>query len=375
MPSYNTNVASNNASTAALFRSIFSIARPILRKIISKTLIEDVGVLKDEVRVKAFEKNSELPILPLFADFENVEVVDAQSLENDMTNMPAFGWPLKDKASELIRKLNDESFQKEDQEGMLVMDVINFKFKLEFEQGYEIIFPVEGPLGVKCQLEIGTSKDMPRAWLELEVPRLRIWYVCHTQTIYLAFMGRPDLIPHIHVNADFGRGDIFNVSIKEEGPLDDVVERILSGFGPHEYLKSTQNNNNKRVSCMGDKVGQLIVKALSKFQNIGNGNPIEIKLKETILETIDTIVFFHENRSISHIDARIEKLEKELELERKAKELKTKELCQDEKIEESQYDQFVVESNSTVPKTESYFFCCGDLGFDNCLNENNVLEK
>ena len=304
----------DNYSTAALFRSLFTISRPILQRLISKQLIEEVGVLKNEVKVESFDENCELPILPLVIDFENIQVVDAKSLRQDMTDMPDFAWPLRDEAPELIRKLDTQDFEHKKVEGLLVLDIIGFQGKFSFEKGHEIVVPIEGPLGLTANLEIGTSKEMPEAWVQIDVPKLRIWYVCHTQMLFLAFMGRPDLKPCLHVNADFGKGDMMNTTITDKGSLDEMVERILTGFGPKEYTRV----GSSEISTVGDKIGQLIVRALARFQNVGNGKPIEVELGPTIEESIKAALYT-KHRPITEIKADIERLQEELALAEKYK--------------------------------------------------------
>ena len=44
-----TGTAASAASTSALVHSFFAIAQPIIRRVISKKLVEQVGVLRDEI--------------------------------------------------------------------------------------------------------------------------------------------------------------------------------------------------------------------------------------------------------------------------------------------------------------------------------------
>jgi hypothetical protein len=302
----NANNNSNNHSTAALFRSLFTISNPVLRKVISKQLIEQVGVLKEETKVTAYTADAELPILPLEIDFENIHIIDSESLEKDMKLMPDFEWPLKEKVSLLIK--NMENFSKERQEGLLCLDIDNFQAKISFEKGYKITLPVEGPFGKSGELEIGTSPDMPQAWIGVQVPKVRIWFVTHTSTLYLAFLGRPDLKPHVHINADFGRGNFLNSTITEDGSLDDVVERILSGFGPQEYTKA-----NSKTSKAGNMIGDLIVSAMGRFGQVGNGRPIIVELKDQIQASLDAALHIQKYRPVAEIKASMALLEQELE--------------------------------------------------------------
>lgn len=57
---------------------------------------------------------------------------------------------------------------------------------------------------------------------------------------YIAFIGHPNLMPHVHVNADRGKGDFLQMVLDEAGSLDDIVESVLMGFGPTKYYEQQQ---------------------------------------------------------------------------------------------------------------------------------------
>jgi uncharacterized protein YejL (UPF0352 family) len=63
----------------------------------------------------------------------------------------------------------------------------------------------------------------------------------------------------------------------EEGALDDIVENVLVFFGPKHKSKP-----DVKTSVVGEKVGKLLVAALSKFKNIRNGKPFKISLENSI---------------------------------------------------------------------------------------------
>jgi hypothetical protein len=310
----------NNSSTSALFQSVFVIAKPILRRVISQILLDDVGLLKDEAPMEKYDRDQpdeSLPIQPLSVQFQNVCVLDSKSLQKDMEAMPDFEWPERDNATVLMKQHGQGVG------GMLVLDLMDFDAKVQFSKGIEMVLPVKGPLGMTGNLEIGSGGDIADAWVRIHVPKLRVWFVDETQMIYVAFLGRPNLIPHLHVNADFGRGDFCNMKVTEDGSLDDVVERILSGFGPNNSNNNNSNpqeensaNPKQDTSFVGTALGALIVQAMSGLQKLGNGRPIEVPLKETIQEAIDTAL--HKPRPVDVIKADIERLEKELERSERA---------------------------------------------------------
>jgi hypothetical protein len=304
-----------NNSTSALFQSLFVIVQPMLRRVISQILMDDVGLLKDEAPMEKYnheQPDESLPIQPLSVQFQHVCVLDPKSLQQDMEAMPDFEWPERDNATVLMKQ------HAQGVGGMLVLDLIDFDAKIQFSKGIETVFPVKGPMGIMGNLEIGSGGDIADAWVQLQVPKLRVWFVHEKQMIFAAFLGRPNLIPHLHVNADFGR-DFCNVNVTEDGSLDDVVERILSGFGPN----NNSNNNNPQeenstnpkqdTSFVGNTLGALIVHAMSGLQKLGNGRPIEVSLKETDQESVDIA-----HRPVDVIKADIERLEKELELSKRA---------------------------------------------------------
>jgi hypothetical protein len=303
----------NNNSTSALFQSLFVIAKPILRRVVSQILMDDVGLLKDEAPMEKYDRDQpdeSLPIQPLSVQFQNVCVLDSKSLQKDMEAMPDFEWPERDNATVLMKQHGQGVG------GMLVLDLMDFDAKVQFSKGIEMVLPVKGPLGMTGNLEIGSGGDIADAWVRIHVPKLRVWFVDETQMIYVAFLGRPNLIPHLHVNADFGRGEFCNVQVTEDGSLDDVVERILSGFGPNNNKNPQEDNstNSKQdTSFVGNTLGALIVHAMSGLQKLGNGRPIEVPLKEANQESVDIAL-----RPVDVIKADIERLEKELELSKRA---------------------------------------------------------
>lgn len=300
----NADDTASTASTSALVHSFFAIAQPIIRRVISKKLIERVGVLRDELPVEAYDEDqpdNTLPIKPITINFEDVHVIDPDTLQADMEAMPDFAWPEREKYRELMTHCSEGGSV-----DMVVLDLIDFDGELRMDKGVEVAVPVKGPFGSQMELEIGYGDDIEEGWVRIRVPKLRIWYVNETKKLYIAFMDRPDLIPCLNVNVDRGKGDFLSVNFTEEGGLDDVVEEVLSGFGPN--LKAKRDSSS---SFVGTKVGGLIVSALSKFKNMGNGKPLEVTMEQAIMKSINKAM--GKSRPPEVIKADIKRLENELE--------------------------------------------------------------
>ena len=299
----NAGVTASTASTSALVHSFFAIAQPIIRRVISKKLIEQVGVLRDELPVEAYDEDqpdNTLPIKPITINFEDVHVIDPDTLQADMEAMPDFAWPEQENYRELMTHCSEGGSV-----DMVVLDLIDFDGELRMDKGVEVAIPVKGPFGTQMELEIGYGDVIEEGWVRIRVPKLRIWYVNETKKLYIAFMDRPDLIPCLNVNVDRGKGDFLSVNFTEEGGLDDVVEEVLSGFGPN--LKKRDSSS----SFVGTKVGGLIVSALSKFKNMGNGKPLEVTMEQAIMKSINKAM--GKTRPPEAIKADIKRLETELE--------------------------------------------------------------
>eukprot|EP00957_Ditylum_brightwellii_P087412 6653622-Ditylum_brightwellii.AAC.1 len=99
---------------------------------------------------------------------------------------------------------------------MVVLDLIDFGARVHLGSGIELAFPVELPMKAKGQIEIGCGGKIKDPWVHMTVPKFRVWLVSGTGMMYAAFMERPDLRPHLHINADMGNGDFANTTITEE---------------------------------------------------------------------------------------------------------------------------------------------------------------
>jgi len=302
----------SKSSTSALFQSVFKIASPFVRRIISKILLDDYEILRNEKPVgkyKPGQPDETLPIHPIGFNFKDIVIVDPECIRKEKKQFPDFEWPK--------HNLNDAS------NDMIVLDLIDFDCSIRLAQGIEISVPIPPmPFGVTGNLEIGANhKSIQEASVRFQIPKLRIWYIHgDIQTLYIAFWGRPNLIPHYGINADFGRGDIFSMEFTKDGSLlDDVVEKILSGFGPEKFYKQTSTSSsdggNAKQSSGGNLIGGAIVQILSKWKNTGYGRPIVVNLRDKIqpsinkLLTDDVIV----PKTVEKIKADMKMLELELE--------------------------------------------------------------
>ena len=113
------------------------------------------------------------------------------------------------------------------------------------------------------------------AYIELYLPKLRIWLLPTTATtattttsntnstnkLYLAILGneRPILVPNLHINVDRGKKDFFEMILSKSGPLDDIITRMLHGFGPKEIferIKQQEKEEKKRRKRTNNKTSK-----------------------------------------------------------------------------------------------------------------------
>lgn len=308
-----------DSSTSALVESVLSIMLPLVRKSLSNQLINDGSVIHHEEPVTTFDEEN-MPIGRIEINIEDVLVQNRSAVLKDIETFPNFQWPEKKRTEELMVNTPGEGRQ------MIVLDLVGFDCKIPFEEGFELTFPAELPMGIKSALEVGCGGKVKKAWIRLLVPKLRFWFVTPTRKAYVAFMGRPQLTPHLHVNADRGKGDFFDITFTEDGSLDDVVEAVLSGFGPEKF-NATKPSTSKTFSswvgnAVGKKIGQLAQSMMGDYK--GKNGPIEIDLSETIQFAIDSAMGIP--RSVEAVKADIALLEKELErsIEAEKKALDTK---------------------------------------------------
>ena len=212
-------------------------------------------------------------------------------------------------------------------QGMVVLDILGAGMQVRFGSGIELTVPIEGPLGITADLEIGSGGSIREAWIQLEIPRLRVWFVTDTRRLYLAFLERPRLVPNLHINVDRGKGDFLDMEFKGGGGLDDTIETVLCGFGPSSSVtmaganeKNKKKGNPRKASTrqgrsrstekqswVANALGRRISEILGAFAGVGNNRPLEIDLNETIQESID--VALGKPRPVKQIIADMELLQ------------------------------------------------------------------
>ena len=305
-------------STSALLETIIPMVLPVVRRAVSKSLIESGSILRDEEPLDTYDERSpddDLPIGPIRVQIESIAMMDTQTVIRDMKRAPHFKWPEKDNVEELMKNKPHVGRQ------MIVFDFVGFDIVIPLGRGIEYTFPAQF-LGFKTNIEIGCGGQIKEASVQLRVPNMRVWFINKTRKLYVAFMDRPQFIPNIHVNADRGKGDFFNLEFMEEGELDDVAESILAGYGPDFKQKTTQNKNAKNKK---NWVGAAIGKQISNLIEMSSGSggkksALEIDLSATIQASIDAA--FGKPRPVEVIKGDIARLEKELELSMKQKEVR-----------------------------------------------------
>lgn len=387
--------ADSCSSTATLIRAIIPLVMPIIRKAVSQQLIKDDMVLHKEVKIKDITELHEFPIGPLRIQLDTIEILDYARVQSDVEAMPEFDWPEKERMQTLIETAlhpphNNSSPSsgvhnvQEDPPSMLVFDITGVSIKASLGPDMELEVPaVESGAMVnafgKVKLEIGTGGSIEEAWVKIMIPRFRIWYVSDTKKVYVAFMGRPQVLPHLHVNADRGKGDFWHVELTPKtSALDDIVESVLCGFGPSSLMKHANDNAiqngassspsskpKAERSWVGNALGRTVSQAIGKFAGVGNNRPLEIDLKETIDQTIETAL--GKPRPVDAIQADIERLQKELvvakEYEQLGKNVKNqaeKGQVQEEKKEE--FDNPTPIDLTIVPPEQAFanpLLCCG----------------
>jgi len=267
-----------------------------------------------------------LPIGNIEVTIENVCVMDPSTVQKDMASHPEFLWPEKGNDIPSLMKNVPGIGRK-----MIVLDLIGFNCLIPLNPGMELCFPAELPFGVKANVEIGCGGDVQDAWVRLEIPRVRIWFVSASMKLYVAVMDRPRLTPNLHVNADRGKGDFMNLVLQEDGNLDDVVETILAGFGPKpkkqdesklKKEKDDQKLSTAAASSSSSWIGSVVGKKISEMVRESMGGkadehcPLEIDLSGTIQASIDAAM--GKIRSVDAVKADIAILENELDLAIKA---------------------------------------------------------
>ena len=290
-------------TSSAVIDAFLSMCLPMVRYILSKKLIQKGLVLRDEQLVSLKENGlmENLPIQPLSVQVGAVRLVKAKSLRSDMDARPEFEWPERDQVENLMQSYP------EGETAMVVVDAQDVECEIRLGRGIELAFPINDKLGVMGKLEIGSGGTVEEAWARFYCPTLRFWFVLETGKVYIAFMDKPIITPHLNVNVDRGHGDFLNKTFTKTGTiLDNILGTVLSGFGP-----TTKEEQRHRMdkNWVGDKLGGILQFAIGKYKQIGNGRPIELNLEKIIQSRIHSVF----DRSEKDIRANIVELVQELE--------------------------------------------------------------
>jgi len=301
-------------TTAALVHALIPIVLPIVRRALCKQLIDGGFILRDEEPVISYDNKSsdnDLPLSPIKVLMEGLRVVDAKSVQQDMDLDQDFKWPERERVEKLMKMIPGVGI------GMVVLDLIGFEAEIHLGKGIELALPVDGPMGSKATIEVGSGGKIVDPSLKIRFPKLRVWFVNETSKLYAAFMERPNIVPYLHANVDRGNGDFLDMTITEDGTLDDIVETALSGFGPNRCDAQQREKRSGNFSSFFSKgwvanaIGHKISEEINKVAGMGNGNPIEVDLKEQIDNAKS--VALGEPRPVEEIREEIKLLEAELE--------------------------------------------------------------
>jgi hypothetical protein len=338
----------DDASTAALINVLVPIILPIAQKIISQQLINDKMVIKDEILVEELDEKN-LPLGSIEFNLDDIHVLSYETLAKDINDMPEFAWPETERLQELMKDVPGVG------RGMVALDMTGVKLRLHFGVGIELVIPVDGPLGMKCNLEVGAGGSIKNAWVQVEIPKLRMWFVSETQKLYVAFLERPNMLPCLQVNADRGNGDFMNMEFTAHGTsLDDIVESVLCGFGPSSITmkedEQTKTTKKKR-SWIGDALGRRISQAIGAFAGVGNNRPLEVDLHETVQSGIDSAL--GKPRPIEEIRADIKALEEELAAVKKSQQ------TNEEEKKDSVAERDAMVEDSVANNSAPSLLCCG----------------
>ena len=118
---------------SSLVHSFFAIGQPIIRRVLSKQLIEQIGVLLDEIPFEKWDDemtDADMPLKPLSIQFEDVHVVTTEELWDDINDCPNFEWPERNSYKELMR--HERAGGSVD---MVALDLIEFEGEMRFAKG------------------------------------------------------------------------------------------------------------------------------------------------------------------------------------------------------------------------------------------------
>ena len=320
-----TKACQDSQGTAAFLEALLHMILPPICKSISKSLIDNeddnLTVLLNEKEIPKGGYGAEVQVLKdVKFQCASITLVAPEALQKDMEQMPTFEWPEQERVVELMKK-----------DAMMVFDLNQVSLKIMLGAGIEFAIPVANALGQNVMLEVGAGGEKigNDAYFELNLPKVRIWVVLNGQRenfvstktqvytkVSVAFIGRPEITPHVHINADLGKGDFLEMDLHEDGTLDDVVEEVLVGFGPSEYYEQHKESKSKKSkgkeNWIGKALGKQLSSLLGKHIKMGSNRPYVLDMTEGITESLSG-----KPRQMHAIEKDIENLNLELEAARK----------------------------------------------------------
>jgi hypothetical protein len=157
---------------------------------------------------------------------------------------------------------------------MVVLDLQGVRLVLVLNHGIELTKQISKLAGSTLSMEVGAGGPIEQASLKVSMPHLRLWFHADERKVYLAFMKPPNLQPYFHVNIDRNGRDFMHMVMTDNGSLDNIVERILSGSGPGE-----------RARIMGGLqpiLHTMLARLIARVTRIGEKSPMEFDLNDSI---------------------------------------------------------------------------------------------
>ena len=256
---------SSGCSTVELFAAAFRVAEPLLRKSIVQALVYRqwnplLGLRKNEVTVSRYDPAAHGELLePFVVKPRAIQLLTGADIEASKQEWKNFTWP----------DGLDELYQGNE---FLAADLLDLEIVLEFAPGVELFFGND-----TAAIELGSDKDSRvtsrSAQVRVVAPQLRAWWDSRSMELSLAFMQTPEVELSIHANLDTFGFDMGG-DVTERGWVDDLVEYVLSGFGPMAAKKPFPGLLKKLFDWSQQNF----------FAELGNGRPFVLDLSGRIRE-------------------------------------------------------------------------------------------
>ena len=154
MRSQNTAAARTEDTAGELLDSILDCVLPIVKRTICQVMVDGGLIIQNEKPLEALPKRDELlPIKVLTLQADQRDFVKLKTVRNifelneQLREHPEFDWKSD------LRSLYD-------QKKLLVLDILDLKFRFEFQDGVELTFPLGDAWGIgKTAIEIGSDMN------------------------------------------------------------------------------------------------------------------------------------------------------------------------------------------------------------------------